>query len=157
MERPQAVLPLLLMKEETEMMRMLTLLAVTVLTVNSVGCCCCRGMRDWFYQGAYCGPTAAAVPAPMYATAPAPVFAAAPAPAVPVFPHCGPQVQAAAPQYAVAAPGPMPMAYSDPSCCDPYMTEMGCGTPYMTEMSCCCGDGTMMMPAPEAYPGPAPE
>lgn len=133
------------------MKRTLTLLAVTIITVNSVGCCC-RGMRDWCFRGAYCGPRTT-VAAPLYATAPAP--------SVPVFSHCTPQSPCAPQpmmpqQYALAAPTVAPMAYSDAGCGVPYATEMGCGIPYMTESSCCCSDG-MIMPSPEMYPGPGPE
>jgi hypothetical protein len=143
------------------MKRTLFLLAVAIVTINSVGCCCCRGMRDWFYQGAYCGPSAAAMPAPIYASAPAPYASpyaspyAAPAANVPVFSHCTPQPTA--PQYAVAAP--TSVVYGDAGCGAPYMTEMGCGMPYMAEMGCGYdgySDG-MMMPSPDMYPGPAPE
>ena len=143
------------------MKRTLTLLAVTVITVNSVGCCCCTGMRDWCFQGALCGPRAAVAPTPLYATMPAPGYAAAPS--VPVFQHCAPQSPCApqpmAPQYALASPAPM--AYTDASCGTPYMSEMSCGMPYMTEMGCGYSDGMysdgMVMPSPEMYPGPGPE
>ena len=143
------------------MKRTLTLLAVTMITVNSVGCCCCSGLRNWCFPGAYYGPTAAVAPTPLYATMPAPGYAAAPTSSVPVFSHCTPGSPCgpAAPQYALAAPAPM--AYSDAGCGTPYMTEMGCGTPYMTEMGCGYGDGMysdgMIMSSPDMYPGPGPE
>ncbi len=128
------------------MKRTLILLAVAILLVNSVGCC--RGLRDWCYQGAYCGLPAPARP---------PMFAAAPSPAVPVFQHCVSQPACAPqpvampqPQYAVAAPNSM--VYGNTGYGVPYMTEMGCGMPYMTEMGCNFNnDGTMILPSPEPY------
>src|SRR5262245_31468192 len=46
-ERPRAVFPLLLLEETEKMKRALTLLAITMVAANSVGCCCCRGLRDY--------------------------------------------------------------------------------------------------------------
>ena len=149
------------------MKRTLTLLAVTMITVNSVGCCCCSGLRNWGLPAACYGPTAAVAPTPLYAAAPAPTYSPlagyAAAPSVPVFQHCAPQSPCAPqmPQYSQAAPAQM--AYADPNCgCGtPYMTEMGCGTPYMTEMGCGYNEGMysdgMIMSSPEMYPGPGPE
>src|SRR3990172_11969440 len=83
------------------MKRTLILLAVATLTANLAGCCCCRGWRDWFYQGAYCGPAAA----------PLATMTAPPA----VYPQY-------APQYAAPAATPM-MSYGEQEC--------SCGTPYV--------------------------
>ena len=100
------------------MRRALILLAITMLTANSVGCCCCRGLRDWFYQGAYCGSAPAT-----YAVAPGPAYAA-------------PQ-QYVAPQYAMpqqyaVAPQAQTM-YSEPGCSTP---EVSCATPMAYEPGC---------------------
>ena len=42
------------------MKKMLVLLAVAMMTTNMVGCCCCGKLRDYWYRGAYCGPTSCA-------------------------------------------------------------------------------------------------
>ena len=42
------------------MKRMLILLAVVMISANAGGCA--HRLRDWFYQGSYCGPTATSAP-----------------------------------------------------------------------------------------------
>ena len=131
------------------MKRALTLLAITMLTANSVGCCCCRGLRDWFYQGAYCGSTAPAT----YAVAPGPAYAA-------------PPQYVAAPQYAMpqqyAVAPQAQMMYGEPSCCSSaYVPETSCCAPTAyAEPACSYADGAEMstMGAPTYItPSPAAE
>jgi hypothetical protein len=120
------------------MRKMLVLMALTLVTANSVGCCCCRGLRDWLFQGSCCPllsgastyPTATFVPAPVCASPCAtptytPAYAAAP------------MATMAAPQYTMAAPmamsAPMATSCGDPcaSSCSPCSS--GCST---------CGGGS---------------
>jgi len=149
------------------MKRVLILLAVATIMAQSAGCCCrgtrCCPWRSWFYQGDYCGPTAAAP------CCPTPVAAA------PCCPAPGPQYQYAAPQ-----PAPM-MAYpanAAPNYGMTYAMEPNCASPkvvydagwMMQESSCGCssmGGGysgmdmgaeqgiILQSPDDMVYPGPA--
>lgn len=68
------------------MKKIAILLAVAMITANSVGCA--HRLRDWFYQGSYCGSTAAPmVSAPVVM----PQEYAAPSccPTCPTEPSCG--------------------------------------------------------------------
>jgi hypothetical protein len=155
------------------MRKLLILMTVTFMTANSVGCCC-RGLRDWLFQGGSCCPLLAGgttyAPA-TYAVAPtcapacgtcAPTYAAAPMAAP----------QYVMPQYSMAAP--MASTCGDPcssscsqcssgcsTCGAGYQNEVSCGTPvvgtsYVGEPSCSYSDGAA--PAPTAvYPSPAAE
>ena len=120
------------------MRKMLVLMALTLVTANSVGCCCCRGLRDWLFQGSCCPclsgastyPTATYVPAvaapvcasPCAAPTYTPAYAAAPMAAM------------AAPQYTMAAPMAMtaPMTMSAPM-------ATSCGDPCASGCSSCSG------------------
>jgi hypothetical protein len=135
------------------MRKLLILLVLTFMTANSVGCCC-RGLRDYLFQGGSCCPllcggtttyapaTYAVAPAcaspcgttyaapttyaPTYAAAPA--YAAAPTYAAPMAATMA-APQYAAPQYTMAAP----MATS---CGDPCSS--GC-SPCASACSPCSG------------------
>ena len=99
-ERPRAVFPPLLLEETEKMKRALTLLAITMVTANSVGCCCCRNAARlsvprgllWSVVRSgndLCRRPRGRVRALQLMVAPAPVMAPAP---------CVPQPQSAAPQ-----------------------------------------------------------
>jgi hypothetical protein len=85
------------------MKRVAILLAIAVITAGTTGCA--GRLRDWFYQGSYCGPTAAPV-----VTMPQPY--AAPTccpPACGVEPSCGaPAPYAGQVTYGPAVPGGCP-------------------------------------------------
>jgi hypothetical protein len=137
------------------MRKVLILLALTFMTANSVGCCCCRGLRDWLFQGGSCCPllsgTTYAAPA-TYAVAPtcAPACGPAYAPtyATPMAATGAPQY--VMPQYTMAAP--MANACGDPcsSSCSPCASSCSscsggcsaCGAGYPTDMGGCSTCGT---------------
>src|SRR3989304_135150 len=112
------------------MKKILILLAVATLTANLTGCYCCRGLRNWFYQGAYCGPAAAPL-----ATMTAP------------------------PQYCQPTAAPM-MSYGEQecSCGTPYVGQAVYDAGW-TEDGCAYqgGEGGVIMQSPDGavYPGPA--
>ncbi|TWT37364.1 hypothetical protein KOR34_23140 [Posidoniimonas corsicana] len=91
------------------MKRITLLLAALMLVSSTVGCGCCRRLRDRLCRGSYCGPAAAVAPAAVAS----PGLLAGPA-AVPTHTPV---------QTPVAAPAPMMMAPPQmmPSCvpCDP--------------------------------------
>jgi hypothetical protein len=157
------------------MRKLLILLTLTFMTANSVGCCCCRGLRDWLFQGGSCCPllaggttyapaTYAVAPtcAPPCGTTYAPAAAyGAPAYAAPMASTmAAPQYMM--PQYTMAAP--MATSCGDPcsnacspcaSACSPCSTGCStcssgcstCGASYPTDMGCStCGTPVMAAP-----------
>jgi hypothetical protein len=118
------------------MRKMLVLMTLTLMTTNSAGCCC-RGLRDWLFQGSCCPclsgastyPTATYVPAPACASpCAAPTYAPTYTPAY----TAAPMAAVAAPQYTMAAPmaavAPMATSCGDPCAggCSPCSS--GCST-----------------------------
>ena len=148
------------------MRKMLVLMALTLMTANSVGCCCCRGLRDWLVQGSCCPllsgassyPTATYVPATY---APAPICASPCAQTctptyTPAY-AAAPMAAMAAPQYTMAAPmamsAPMATSCGDPcaSSCSPCSSGCStCGSPCAAEAS--CGTPMVMGTAYQAEP-----
>jgi hypothetical protein len=133
------------------MRKLLILLALTMMTANSVGCCC-RGLRDWLFQGGSCCPLLSGgttYAPPTYAVAPTCAPTCAPATYAPAATYGAPAYAAApmaAPQYMMpqqyTMAAPMAATCGDPcsnscsqcssgcsTCGASYPTEVGCGTP----------------------------
>jgi hypothetical protein len=141
------------------MRKVLILLVLTFMTANSVGCCCCRGLRDWLFQGGSCCPllsgTTYAAPA-TYAVAPSCAPACAPAYAPTYAPtYAAPMATTAAPQYVMpqyTMAAPMAATCGDPcsSSCSPCASSCSscsggcstCGAGYPTDMGGCSTCGT---------------
>jgi hypothetical protein len=115
------------------MRKILILLALTMMTANSVGCCCCRGMRDWLFQGGSCCPLLAG--GTTYAPA---TYAVAPTYAAPTCaPTCAPTY---APAAAYAAPMAATMAapqYMTPQYTMAAPMATNCGDPCSSQCSPC--------------------
>jgi hypothetical protein len=155
------------------MRKMLVLMALTLVTANSVGCCC-RGLRDWLCQGSCCPlfSSASTYPTATYVPAAAPVCAspcAAPtfAPTYTPAYTAAPMAAVAAPQYTMATPmamsAPMATSCGDPcaggcSPCSGGCSTCGgcssgcstCGSPCAVEAS--CGTPMVMGTAYQAEP-----
>lgn len=137
------------------MKKLLILMAVAMLTANTVGCSCGRRMGDWFNQGSYCAQPACAQPA------------------------CAPCAQSSpymvAPRQMVIAPTAAPcqsccpttscMPTCEPSCGQPYM-GMPSYSGYWSEGCDSCNTSYGDMPyddmsydssPDQVYPGPASE
>lgn len=140
------------------MRRVLSLLAVAVLTATSAGCTCCPCLRNicpcnicgnlFAPRAPVCPPAAPVCAAPAPVCAPAPVYAAQPA-AQQYMPQQYTVPQYAEPQFAAAPPVPVfneaacgsPCPAPCPAPCPtpcaapcatsmPMYVEMGCGMPY---------------------------
>jgi hypothetical protein len=160
------------------MKKILSLLAIAMITANLTGCCC-RRLCPWLDRGAYCGSPAPF--APLAATAPVVMPSYQPyqyaAPLAATSSPCGPtatpcstwdpcqgQVNYAYPSVAPAASYAAPCcptAAVEPGCAymDPYMSGMTVG-PMMTSGCDTCGTGAIMTsptPGQVVLPGPTVE
>jgi hypothetical protein len=120
------------------MRKLLILTALALVTANSAGCCCCRGLRDWLFQGSTCCPLLAGpstyAAAPVCAPACAPVCAPTYTPAYTPAYTAAPMAAVAAPQY--TAPQYMMAAPMASTCGDPCANAC---TPCSSGCSTCSG------------------
>lgn len=133
------------------MKKTLLLVTVALLVTSTVGCGCCRRLRDRLCRGAFCGATPLGAPAVM-GVAPTPVYApqavapmataplvAAPQAVVPCEPCC-------VPCDPCCAPDPCCTSYGYGGCEGPMM-DSG----YATSEGCC--DGASLGAPVESYQG----
>lgn len=137
------------------MKKILTLLAVTVITANLVGCGACRRCCPWLYRGDAWAPA----PVAPYAVAPPQYQYAAPLAAT-VPNSCCPTT-APMMSYGYAEPG---CACMEPSCGQPYVGGVSYAPAMMSGCTTCgscgtCGTGyggTIMTPTPTTGIFPVP-